>query len=238
MNSQGRGGQGDSGLSLRFDSFVFDLWRFPASWRFSFPSPMVPPMATESAHRTQSRAAYNISRVQSRQDQARLRSWIMTNITNLQLRTLLEKHLTPEQDLHISSQSSQQILTAQFNPAKPQHILPVLTLANQCESSPCSKTGQNRQNQCFKRHFVTLSLCHFAVEFVEFTAVCNLSDFQTYPLPGTQNSVKPKTSWVFLGFPLGVKDGKGTHRKCRLAILESWRPVAKFANLGDEEQVK
>ena len=134
MNSQGRGGQGDSGLSLRFDSFVFDLWRFPASWRFSFPSPMVPPMATESAHRTQSRAAYNISRVQSRQDQARLRSWIMTNITNLQLRTLLEKHLTPEQDLHISSQSSQQILTAQFNPAKPQHILPVLTLANQCES--------------------------------------------------------------------------------------------------------
>lgn len=209
MNSQGRGGQGDSGLSLRFDSFVFDLWRFPASWRFSFPSPMVPPMATESAHRTQSRAAYNISRVQSRQDQARLRSWIMTNITNLQLRTLLEKHLTPEQDLHISSQSSQQILTAQFNPAKPQHILPVLTLANQCESMRIKPMFQDRTKQAepmFQEafcHFVTLSLCSWICWIYSRLQPFRLSDLSPpwHPkLRQTQN---------FLGFPRFSSRSKG-----------------------------
>ena len=104
--------------------------------------------------------------------------------------------------------------------------------ANQAHVPRPDKTGRTNVSRGI------LSLCHFALEFLEFTAVCNLSDFQTYPLPGTQNTVKSKTSWVFLCFPLGVKDRKGTHRKSRLAVLESWRPVAKFANLGDEEQVK
>ena len=81
--------------------------------------------------------------------------------------------------------------------------------ANQAHVPRPDKTDRTYVSRGTLYHFVTLSLYHFAVEFVEFTAVCNLSDFQTYPLPGTQNTVKPKTSWVFLGFPRFSSRSKG-----------------------------
>ena len=44
------------------------------------------------------------------------------------------------------------------------------------------------------------------------SSICNLEDLSPTPsVPGTQSTLKPKL--LSSGFPLGVKDGKGTHGK-------------------------